>query len=280
MKYWIPFFCAIVLMLASCIPDPLEVKNIPELKPKIVVSTQFVPDQSLVVMLTKSFSALQNTNDEDAAALIAQVAVTDATVIIRGTDSMDTLINLGNGLYGGIAIPFQPEGLYQMDINSETLGEVHAITRVSRQIDFDSLVTKLAFNGYDDTLLQVSYKITDPVGKDNYLFNIQRFRSNDLLQNIINPRAFMKLVDDQTFEGREHQETFRAFPRNFKKGDTVAISLANISSDYFQFLKMREDNRFNFVEFLGEPINYPSNVEGGLGYFNLFVPTVRVFILE
>ena len=47
------------------LPDPLEVDDIPVVKPQIVVSSQIVPDQSLVVLLTKTFGALGANDDSD-----------------------------------------------------------------------------------------------------------------------------------------------------------------------------------------------------------------------
>jgi hypothetical protein len=45
-------------------------------------------------------------------------------------------------------------------------------------------------------------------------------------------------------------------------------------------MKLRIDNRFSLVEFVSEPVNYPSNVAGGKGYFNLYIPDVRFFVFE
>lgn len=267
-------------LLCRCVPDPLEVEGVPQLKPRIVVSTQIVPDRSLVVLLTRTFSALEASDDSDPQDLIDQIAVTDARVFLHGPARTDTLLDLGNGLYGGISVPFRTGDRYALQVNSETLGEVNATAQVLEQVNFKSIEVDLSFNGFDDTLVQVRYEAIDPPGKNQYMVNVQRFRSNDLLQNIINPRAFMRLSTDEEFNGAAFGETFRAFPRNYTKGDTVAVSLSNISEEYYRFLKLRQDNRFSFVEFLGEPINYPSNVEGGLGHFNLFVPSVRFFVVE
>lgn len=278
-KALITLFIACTLWV-SCVPDPLEVDGVPQLKPKIVVSTQIVPDRSLVVLLTRTFSALDASDDSDPQTLIDQIAVTDATVLLHGPAQTDTLLDLGNGFYGGISAPFGVGDTYELAVKSETLGEVKARAQVLEQVNFEAIDVDLSFNGFDDTLVQVTYEAIDPPGKNQYMINVQRFRSNDLLQNIINPRAFMRLVTDEEFTGESFGDTFRAFPRNYTRGDTVAVSLCNISEEYYRFLKLRQDNRFSFVEFLGEPINYPSNVEGGLGHFNLFTPSVRFFIVE
>ena len=268
--------------MTSCIPDPLEVSGIPIVKPQIVVSTQIVPDESLVVLLTKSFGALDASDDSDPAELLGQIAVDDALVIVQGPDRIDTLLQIGLGFYGGVLIPFQAGESYTLLVKSPTLGEVHATTTVKPQITFDKIDAHLYFNGYNDTLAEVTHWFTDPVEKNWYMLNVQEVEQEDLVQNILNPRAFTRLLNDDDFPGDnlEYGETFRVFPRDYSVGDTIAVSLSNISEEYYKFVEMRLDNRFSFVEFLGEPVNYPSNVVGGKGFFNLYIPDVRVFVLE
>lgn len=274
------FILFLMLVLIRCMPDPLEVKGIPMIKPKIVVSTQLVPDQSLLVLLTKSFGALDANQNTDPQSLIDQIAVLDATVSVKGPNGVDTLQNLENGFYGGVNFVFEVGDLYELNVNSISLGEVRAISQVLPQVDFDEVMAELSFNGFDDTLVSVTYKALDPIGKNQYMLNVKRVKANQLITDILNPQGFMKLETDENFEGQEFGGSFRAFPRDYQTGDTVAVSLSNISEGYYHFLQLREDNRFSYVAFLGEPVNYPTNVEGGLGYFNLFVPAVRVFVLE
>ena len=51
-KWMMALTFGITLTLGACLPDPLEVNGLPVVKPEIVVSTQIIPDQSLVVLLT------------------------------------------------------------------------------------------------------------------------------------------------------------------------------------------------------------------------------------
>lgn len=92
----------VLLLVASCLPDPLEVKGVPTIKPKIVVSTQYIPNEGLVVLLTKSFGALEADDDSDPQALLAQIAVADARVVLSNNTQTDTLVNLLNGFYGNV----------------------------------------------------------------------------------------------------------------------------------------------------------------------------------
>jgi hypothetical protein len=268
------------LFCFSCIPDPLGVDNIPKVKPQIVVSTQIVPGRSLVVLLTKSFGALEASEDTDPLQLLSQIAIGDASVTVTGDGKTFQLINMGNGFYGDVPIPFQPEETYTLNVVSQSLGTVHATTTVKSRIQFNNINATLYYNNFDDTLAQITHEIQDPGGKNWYMLNVQEVERKDIVENLLNPRAFTRLLDDYAFEGQLYKEVFRVIPRDYRKGDTIAVSLSNISAEYYYFMKLRQDNRFSFVEFLGEPINYPSNVVGGKGFFNLYIPDIRFFVLE
>jgi hypothetical protein len=268
------------LVFWSCLPEPLEVTNIPTVKPQIVISSQIVPGQSLLVLLTKSIGALDASNDSDPQELINQIAVNDALVILTGPTSIDTLTFLQNGLYGGIQIPFQDGEQYTLNVKSPSMGEVSATTVVKPQIVFETIEADLYHNGFGDTLAQVTYSINDPVSTNWYMLNVQEVERVDAAENLINPRAFTKLLEDNDFNGGNFSQQFKVFPRDYKSGDTIAVSLSNISQEYFDFMQLRLDNRFSFVEFLGEPVNYPTNVIGGKGFFNLYIPDIKIFILQ
>jgi hypothetical protein len=264
----------------GCLPEPLDVDGLPVVKPQIVVSTQIIPDQSLVVLLTKTFGALDASDDSDPEELLKQIAVDDAAVNVIGPGGNYELTALGNGLYGGLIIPFEEGEKYTLHVVSESLGEVTATTTVKPMVSFDDIRAELIFNGYDDTLAQITYRITDALEQNWYMLNVQEIERADIVDNLINPRAFTRLLIDNAFNGETYQESFRVFPRDFIPGDTIAVSLSNISKEYYDFITLRLDNRYTFVEYLSEPVNYPSNVNGGKGFFNLYIPDIETFVLE
>ena len=281
MRRWIYFIgLSITALVTSCLPDPLEVENIPIIKPKIVVSTHLVPNESLLVLLAKSFSALDADDDSDPELVLQQIAVTDAIVLLKGPTQADTLQNFNNGFYGGVEINFVEGDVYELTAVSETLGTVTSQTVVQKFIDFETIQADLAFNGFDDTLVQVTYTAIDPPGKNQYVFTVQRIRSENITNNLLDPNAFTRLLTDAGFDGQEFGETFRSWPRNYQPGDTVAITMTNISEEYYDFLQLREDNRYSFTQFLGEPVNYGTNVKNGFGFFNLNQPAVKIIVLE
>jgi hypothetical protein len=277
---WKSLVLSSLFVVYGCIPEPLDVDGIPVVKPEIVVSTQIIPDQSIVVLLTKTFGALDASDDSDPQALLDQIAINDATVTITGPSGTYLLESLDNGFYGGLVIPFETGESYQLKVNSESLGEVSAVTTVKPMISFQDLEAELYYTGFDDTLAQVAYRFKDPIETNWYMLNVQHIEGDELLEDVINPNSFIRLVDDQNFDGQQYGETFRVFPREFSPGDTISVSLSNISEEYYDFMQLRLDNRFSFIEYLSEPINYPSNIKGGKGFFNLYVPDIRLLILE
>ena len=275
------FGCAgMILLVSSCLPDPLEVDSVPEAPPQLVVSTQIVPDQSLLVLVTRTFGALEASGDSDPEDLLDYIAVDDALVILRGPDRTDTLQSFGKGTYGGIIIPFEAGQIYDLDIRSAALGQVHATAEVKPRVAFEHAEAELLYNGYGDTLAQITYALADKEEKNWYMINVQEVEREDAIENLLNPRAFTLLLDDGEFNGKRYGEQFTVFPRDYNPGDTVAISLSNISEEYYQFMKLRVDNRLSLVDFVSEPVDYPSNIIGGRGYFNLYVPDVRFFVFD
>lgn len=273
-------FC-VALFLSSCLPDPLEVEGIPVVTPTIVVSSQIVPEESVVILLTKSFGALDASEDSDPQTLLDQIAVTDALVLVEHGGITDTLGHLGNGIYGGVDVELVPGIDYNLRVTSVSLGTVTATTQVKPQVQFTDVEAILYPDSFDDTLAQVTYSFRDPAPENNwYMINAIKVERDDLEENLLDPRDFVLLRDDALFNGGAYTETFRIFPREFSEGDTLALYLSNVSEEYYDFLQMRIDNRLNLVEFISEPLNYPTNVKGGLGFFNLNLPDVRIVFLE
>ncbi|MEX2234754.1 MAG: DUF4249 domain-containing protein [Cyclobacteriaceae bacterium] len=269
-----------LLLGVSCLPDPLEVTSVPKAGTQLVISSQIIPDQSLVVLVTKTFGALDASNDSDPEDLLDFIAVNDALVTLEGPNGLDTLALLTNGTYGGVLIPFEAGEVFSLYVKSVELGEVHATTVVKPKVDFTNIDAELYYNGFNDTLAQITYTLSDAPEPNWYMINVQEVEREDLIANLLNPRAFTILVPDDEFNGESYSERFRVFPRDYQPGDTIAVSLSNISEEYYGFMKLRIDNRLSLVEFISEPINYPSNVVGGKGYFNLYIPDVRVFVFD
>lgn len=272
--------CLCVGLAFACVPEPLAVDDIPQLKPKIVVSTQVSSNQSVAILLTKSVGALDANEDTDPEELIRQIAIDDARVSMEHADTRYDFFALGNGVYSSGQVPLVPGDEYTLTVESLSMGLVTSTTMVNEIVPFDFVQANIFDSGYD-TLAEVSYGFKDPPGKNFYMFNVQRLTGEFDSEDILNPEIFIDLIDDSEIVNGLYQNRKRVEARrDFEPGDTVAIVLSNISEEYFKFMKVRSDARFNFAEFLGEPANYPTNINGGLGFFNLHIPDVRILRLE
>lgn len=271
----------IVIMVAatSCIPDPLDVHDVPKLEQKIVVSSQLIAGQAVAVLLTKSIGALDANDDSDPVQLLQQILISDASVRIEGNGTSYPLTYLGGGLYGAAIVPLLYGQPYTLYVDSPAYGSVHATTVVKPLVSFDEVSATMSISGRD-TLADISYSFNDNIGRNWYMINAQHVTRDDFEERILNPRVTTKMIDDLAFEGGSKADNFKILFDEVKPGDTLAVMLANIDEDYYNFMKLREDTRFGLAAALGEPINYPTNVVGGLGFFNLYVPDVRLFTLE
>ncbi len=270
---------ALSLFITSCLPDPLEVKDIPAVEPEIVVATQIIPDGGLLVLLTKTFGALEAGDGSDPVDLLNKIAVNDAKVILQGPDGSYALNFEERGIYTGLEIPFREGEEYTLRVESASLGSVEATTTVMPQVRFDNLRADLFYNDAGNSFAQIAYSLRDPEGFNYYMINVQEVELEDVRRNAINPRAFTRIFEDKEFAGGVASEQFRVSSRGYSEGDSIAVSLFNVSEEYYRFMEMRLDNRYSFLEFVSEPVNYPSNIKGGRGFFNLSVPDFRFFVL-
>ena len=280
-KFIVAFFS--MFFIWACTPEPLDIE-IPQADPKLVVYSQALPAQGLVVALTKSFSALtlpeeqKDSTKQDSInnLFLSQFLVDNALVTLNGPDYNDTLLPIANGVYLATLFPATPGLTYNLKaFDPQTGFSVDASTSALPIVNFDTVYAKRKFED-DSSTISVHYSIDDPPGEQYYLLNIY---SDSIPQG-----------NFFSFSGNNNHNSIafsdREFPQNEVKGieqyeigksDTVVVTLTNISRDFFDYIKARErsDNSF-----LSEPVSYPSNVNNGLGFFNIHQPSARVIEID
>ncbi len=261
-------------ILSSCLPDPLPVDNVPILENTVVVGSQEFPDEFMAISLTRSFGALDAGPRSNIEEVLDELLIDSVEVSINVAGQSYLLQDIGNGVYLGTDIPEIVNEEYTLSfINPLNNKPVLAKTTLLPFIGFDSLEIKLNQTQFD-TLINVNLWIDDPQSKNWYMVNVQTFNGEYDIQD----RPFTELLEDTDFNGQLHFHEFTIPFRDYEPGDTIFVSMANINEEYYQFLKLRKDQRFSLLDGLGEPINYPTNIENGLGFFHAHQPDVR-FIL-
>ncbi len=269
----------VIACLAGCIPDPLPVDSIPAVQPKLVIGSQVIPGQGLVVYVTRTVGALEAGWNSELQPLLEKIAVMDAVVTLEHDGEVDTLVHQAYGVYAGASGDVVGNNTYTLRVKSVLWGEVEATTTAPAFVPLTSADAELYLTGYD-SLASVTYGFEDPPAQNWYMINVQKISAADEIDKYLNPRVFTRLVSDDGFNGQPFSDQFNVVFQDYSQGDSVLVMMSSISEDYFNYLTLRNDSRYSLAGFASEPLNFPTNVKGGYGYFNLHVPDARVFVLE
>jgi hypothetical protein len=283
-------FCILSTAMISCTPDPIDLK-LPQETAKLVVSSQIVPHQTMFVSLTRSFSALSNAISSDNqvnSSFLDNLLVKDAFVTVSYFGKTDTLEMIAPGVYGSANILQYEYGTYTLFAKDPSTGQsISATTQINPLVRFDTLTAKVQKN-INDTSVTVGYSFHDVPGINNwYVINYYVKRDSISGANLDIANYFkqgsnklneFELLSDKIFENGIYNGSRNL--HKLKATDTIAITLSNISEGYFKFLHtyLNSGNVINQIS--GEPVNYPTNVINGYGFFSAHYPDVRIIDLN
>lgn len=298
--YWIVIFS---MLLVACVPEPIPLK-IDQAESKIVVSTQIIPDRGMIMILTRSFSALSDgTQGDFRQEDLQKYLVNDAEVEVSYDNQSYRLEQIGNGLYGSIEIQQTPGKLYDLSIIDQEEGNVvTAQTKVKEPVVIQNGSAIIDRQETTSIWLRMFINFNDPFGTNYYMFNAyvnpktpdfegllngtgnisggeniggskgggapdEAFGLNNLFSDFSESWVFT----DEGLDGTSIQKEFIVYNIDVKPEDVVVYTLTNISEEYYNFLNSRERSVGN-IPFITEPVSLPSNIEGGLGYFAMHYP--------
>jgi len=277
-------FC--LVMFFACMPQPLEI-DLPPFEEEIVVFSQVIPDQVMTVALTKTISAL-DFSEEEGDSLTQNVfdglLVSDAIVSIAYRDQLDTLFPVINGVYASINSPQLINEKYTLRIEAED----KVLTSESVMLPivmFDEILPVIERTD-QDTLVTLDFKIVDEAGDNWYMINIYAqgevmpggLDINSFFQSSGNVLRKTELLSDLTFENNVFEGNIELPDVNPQ--DSIVVTLSNINEKYFEYLQIRQNSTNFFTEITKEPVSLPTNIEGGLGFFNTHFPDPRFFDLK
>jgi len=286
------FALAISTLFFSCLPKEKEVK-IDKFSEKLVVNSRVIPNSVMLVSLTRSFSILSDgyshNEGENGAInndLMSKILVSDAVVTVSYHNQVDTLYMLAPGMYASITTPQITNEEYTLNVIDKEHGlQVKAVEKMPSQIKF----TYTNFV-YENGVLKFKYKFNDPSEINYYAVNIVRQNSSNMNPANADITTFLSNganvigtfpISDLNFNGTAvDAEISLSEYTPVSQQDTVVVSLSNISEGYYNYLNLRKKVNNNLMSLIfNEPINYPTNVEKGLGYFSTHFPDSKVLIL-
>lgn len=273
--------------LSACLPDPIDIGVAPA-PVKLVVTSQVVPGQLMVVGLTRSFSALSTGANQDTVSdnFLDSVLVENAIVTVQHPGGTDTLFMVVPGIYASLTVLFSNYGSYTLRAYDPVMNlSITATTQLMPTVAFDSVSPYFVYNA--DTTLFIHYELTDLPNEENY-YVMNFYRKNQDTSASFDPNSYFAqgqnqltafdLISETDFDQngrvvRNREMTTVGYT------DTIAVTVSHITKGYYEFLTAYKRSGSLINQLTGEPITYPSNVEGGYGYFNAHFPSVRFFEL-
>jgi hypothetical protein len=276
-------------LMYGCTPKPIDLELEAHVS-RLVISSQIIPKTRMFVSLTKSFSALSNStvNDTVSSDFLNSILVSNAFVTVSYLNKIDTLSMVAPGIYASDSVLQFDYGrymLYAMDPSSGLV--VTSSSTLLPIVKFDSIVPRVD-KTMKDTAISVNYSFTDIPGIDNWYVIYYYSKRNTASSNSLDISSFfnrgsnkleeIELLSDKTFDNGKYH--YKKTLNNIHPNDTIAVALSNISKGYFEFLHTYKKAGNIVNQLTGEPINYPTNINGGYGYFNTHYPDAHIFSLE
>ncbi len=277
-------FC---LVFFSCRPEPLEIE-IPRAEPQVVVFSQVIPGEIMTVLLTQTFDALDFSEEEGDSLnqdIVDQLLLSGAQMTVSYRDRVDTLYQLTNGLYASIETPQYNNEVYTLDATLPDGRVISASSIMLPFVQFTEISPVIERNG-EDTLVTIQYKFEDLPEDNWYMINVYTNGEeqntgtdiNSFFDDGSNVLKKTELLTDQLVEGSVMEGSIEL--ANVSYTDSMVVSLSNINETYYNFLDLRKNSTNLFTELTKEPVSLPTNVDGGLGFFNTHYPDLEYFDLN
>jgi hypothetical protein len=283
--------CCLVPLLLACETQPIPVQ-LAAPPVRLVVASQFVPDRGLVVFLTRTFSPLEESPERErdtvSTAFLEKILVKGAVVTLTSGGWSDTLRMLSAGVYGGLTVPQSAYTRYSLYAHDPLTGEtVTATAETLPPVRFERVEPALLYSEDGDAYVEIRYAFRDdPAVKNWYLVNY--YRKITLDPNVLVPNTFtdggsnealaFDLITDENLDGTLFSRDRRLL--DIGVTDTIGVSVSNISQGYYDFLERYGRSENPITRIAGEPIDFPTNVTNGYGYFTTHIPDLHVFDLN
>lgn len=288
MKYIVHLIGIVILsFFYACTPESLEIE-IPELPPQIVVFSQVIPGEVMTVSLTRTLGALDFSEEEGDTLnnnIVNNLLVTNAEVTVSYRDVTDTLFEIGAGVYASITTPQYTNELYTLKVVTDDGETITASSEMLPIVPFKSITPEVV-RSMDDTLVAINFEIEDAPETNWYMINFYKpsdennngIDLNDFFGSGSNVLIKTELISDVAFDGDTFEGTIEL--PSVSTTDSLLVTLSNINEDYYRFLEIRATSDNFFTELTKEPTPTPTNVIGGLGFFNTHFPDLHFYDLN
>jgi hypothetical protein len=275
------FICGI--LVSQCVPKPIDIA-LPKAKHKLVIASQTIPYAGIVVSVSISFSSLAGSDSLANNASTAQkflVTHANVTITVNGGQVVQ-LHNTYPGIYASTDISLNPGTTYTLHVKDSITGlECSAASVMPQKVAFDS-IKPIIYTLPEDTAVYLDFDLTNLAQTEDYYMVYLYYPKKDSLfdiQSMISPNNDnnMILISSKQFtNGRFHAHQHL----NVSSKSFIGVTLTRISPEYYKFLSTYVIAAKPMNQITGEPINFPTNVVNGYGFFSTTNPEVDLFDLS
>jgi hypothetical protein len=274
----------------SCV-KPLPV-DIPQMESKLAINSQIIPNQIILVSVTKTFTSLYQQDQIDSNLSNPtglDLLVNHALVTVTHQNKIDTLQQLVNGIYASSNTTFINNDSYTLHVyDSVSMQEISSTTTMMPYVNVDAILPYKNISG-KDTSINMKFTINDDPTQNNYYF-ISIAKTNKTsgsvtlpsnILNIFNKSSFIYLyTDNDAVNGKLEFDIPATIGTSITRTDTVILQVANIAEGYYKYLTSFKKTSNVINQLTGEPINLPTNILNGHGYFSAHFPYLDFKVLS
>jgi hypothetical protein len=277
------------LLFVSCKPKPIDI-DVPQKKATITVSSACLDAHTVAVLATYSSTSLQqllDTNKENGKLVIPKSLLVDSALVTIRTvgGNTDTLSINSDGLYVKNGLDLQPGVQYVLTVIDHRKGMTAFATTTFQPTPGVEYLLPEKVNSGKEIITRLKVRLNNARPDDFYFlsYNTLRNARENAIPLPMNQRALNLFVPKQievfTGEGSSNGLLEKALTLQVKADDTLVLQVAQVDKAYYEYLKAYKRTGALINQLTGEPINLPSNVSGGLGYFSLYQPVRRLYNL-
>lgn len=280
----------IAVSLFSCRkPKPLDIE-IPQAESKMVISSMVVNDHAIAVSAGYTVGTaldLQTATEDSSLPKDAFIDSAIVTISSPGQAPME-LIRVERGLYTTNDVNLVAGSTYTLTVTDpkKNITSVATTTYIPNDKPVDVTSEFSTVNG--DSILKINVTVDSANSDDRYFVSYGSLSQLRATTSIKDHDTKSKLKALASFEPKRIQlidnnmlkqdKLEHSFSVKAAIKDTMIIQVAHIDQPYYKYLTAYKRTGYFINQITGEPIDLPTNIKTGYGYFSLF--QTKSFILD
>ena len=285
------FILVAATALYSCRkPKPLTI-DIPQRKDQPVIASTMPDDRTLLVSAGYSLDAITNISDSNSNNKIPKSMLIDSGMIsiAEAGGTARNLTKLSAGMYATTGIQLKEGSTYTLQLADYRKGVTATATTTYMPQPARGQVTPTYIGDKNgDTLYKLNVTIPDAKQGAHYFMGYMTTRQLRENVKLLTQSPSQNAAAIAGFEAKQIEmiqsnvtgELTQQYTLKLSPQDTLIVQVARIDEGYFKYLQTYKRTGYLINQLTGEPINLPTNIETGYGYFAIYKPHRYVFALK